>query len=67
MDALDAQLAALQAALKDDVKMMSGNKLQVNKICYNFPISQSIFQRGRYEKFFLSVFRLFVNPLYSIN
>lgn len=29
MDALDAQLAALQAALKDDVKMMSGNKQQV--------------------------------------
>jgi len=29
MEALDAQLAALQAALKDDVKMMSGNKSQV--------------------------------------
>ena len=30
MDALDAQLAALQAALKDDVQNMSGNKQQVN-------------------------------------
>ena len=29
MDALDAQLAALQAALKDDGQTMSGNKPQV--------------------------------------
>lgn len=31
MDALDAQLAALQAALKDDVKNMSGNKSQTKE------------------------------------
>ena len=30
MDALDAQLAALQAALKDDVKTMSSNKPKGN-------------------------------------
>ena len=56
MDALDAQLAALQAALKDDVKMMSGNKQQV--ICWiefiiNFILQIFFWIRKNENQFFI--------------